>query len=58
MNKHLKQEEVIDILSRKIEIKKKLREARKDKDDVLIDSLSSKLSEIETKLKSTPLSKT
>ena len=48
MNKNLKQEEVIDILSRKIEIKKKLREARKDKDDVLIDSLSSKLSEIET----------
>jgi hypothetical protein len=58
MSKFLNQTDVIDILSRKIEVKTMLRDAKKTKDVCKITSLTTELHDIELKLKSTPLSKT
>jgi len=58
MTKNLKSEEVIDMISKKIALKKELRMAKKDSDDKQISNITKKISKIETKLHSTPLSKT
>ena len=58
MKKNLKSEEVISMISKKISLKKELRTAKKESDDNEIDKITKKISKIETKLHSTPLSKT
>jgi|TARA_X000001036_G_C20076361_1_gene561249 hypothetical protein len=58
MAKNLKSEEVISMISKKISLKKELRTAKKESDDNEIDKITKKISKIETKLHSTPLSKT
>ena len=46
------------MISKKISLKKELRTAKKESDDNEIDKITKKISKIETKLHSTPLSKT
>lgn len=58
MAKNLKSEEVISMISKKISLKKELRTAKKESDDNEINKITKKISKIETKLHSTPLSKT
>tara|TARA_B100001057_G_scaffold476357_1_gene544244 strand:- start:2210 stop:2386 length:177 start_codon:yes stop_codon:yes gene_type:complete len=58
MKKNLKSEEVISMISKKISLKKELRTAKKESDDNEINKITKKISKIETKLHSTPLSKT
>lgn len=58
MTKHLKSNEVISSISEKIELKKQLRLAKKNHDDLQIQKLTHKISKIEHHLQSTPLSKT
>ena len=57
MKKTLKSQDVISTISKKIELKKALRQARSDKDKKEIDKISKKIDKIETKLSSSPLSK-
>jgi len=57
MKKTLKSQDVISSISKKIELKKALRQARSDKDKKEIDKISKKIHKIETKLSSSPLSK-
>ena len=58
MAKNLKSEEVINMISKKITLKKELRAAKKESDTKTISKLSNKIDKIEDKLHSTPLSKT
>ena len=58
MAKNLKSEEVISMISKKISLKKELHTDKKESDDNEIDKITKKISKIETKLHSTPLSKT
>ena len=58
MAKNLKSEEVINMISKKIALKKELRTAKQDSDDIKSKEINKKISKIETKLRSTPLSKT
>jgi len=57
MKKTLKSQDVISSISKKIELKKALRQARSDKDKEEIEKISKKINKIETKLSSSPLSK-
>lgn len=57
MKKTLKSQDVISSISEKIELKKALRQARSDKDKEEIEKISKKINKIETKLSSSPLSK-
>jgi hypothetical protein len=57
MKKTLKSHDVISSISEKIELKKALRQARSDKDKEEIEKISKKINKIETKLSSSPLSK-
>lgn len=58
MAKNLKSEEVINMISKKIALKKELRTAKKESDEKTVIKLSEKIDKIEDKLHSTPLSKT
>ena len=58
MKKNLQSNEVIESISKKIDLKHQLRDAKKSHDDVQIEKLSNKISKIEQKLHSRPLSKT
>ena len=57
MKKTLKSHEVINSISEKIQLKKALRQARSDKDKTEIAKISQKISKIDEKLTSSPLSK-
>jgi hypothetical protein len=57
MKKNLKSQEVLDSLSKKVELKIALRDAKKSNDDKKVESLSKKIGQIESKLSSTPLQK-
>ena len=57
MKKNLKSQEVLDSLSRKVELKIALRDAKKSKDDKKVELISKKIGKIESKLSSTPLQK-
>lgn len=55
--KTLKSQDVIGLLQRKIELKKELRQARKDGDQSIVSEKTSKIKRIEDKLSQSPLSK-
>jgi len=57
MKKNLKSQEVLDSLSRKVELKIALRDAKKSNDDKKVELISKKIGKIESKLSSTPLQK-
>jgi len=57
MCKELKHHVVIDSIQKKIELKRELRAAKKNKDDELINEITSKISKIENKLSSSPIQK-
>jgi hypothetical protein len=57
MKKTLKSHDVINSISEKIELKKALRQARSDKDRKEIDKISKKITKIDQRLSSSPLSK-
>tara|TARA_Y100000992_G_scaffold298576_1_gene263961 strand:- start:619 stop:801 length:183 start_codon:yes stop_codon:yes gene_type:complete len=56
--KTLKSDEVIDIITYKIQLKKSLREAKKQGNLKQADMIQLKLKQVEDKLHSSPLSKT
>ena len=56
--KTLKSDEVIDIITDKIQLKKSLREAKKQGNRKQVDMIPLKLNQVEDKLHSSPLSKT
>ena len=56
--KTLKSDEVIDIITYKIQLKKSLREAKKQGNLKQADIIQLKLKQVEDKLHSSPLSKT
>ena len=56
--KTLKSEEVIDMITYKIQLKKSLREAKNDGNLKQADMIQLKLNQVEDKLHSSPLSKT
>lgn len=58
MAKNLKSEEVINMISKKISLKQELRVAKKESDESKTKEINQKISKIESKLHSTPLSKT
>ena len=58
MGRNLKGNEVIDIITRKVELKKALRNAKLKEDKIQIKLISKKMSELDTDLHSRPLSKT
>jgi len=58
MANYLKCREVIESISTKIELKKALRLAKKNKNQEQVAQISSRLEKIDNKLQSTPLSKT
>ena len=58
MAKQLKSEEVINMISKKISLKQELRVAKKESDESKTKEINQKISKIESKLHSTPLSKT
>lgn len=58
MPNSLKSSEVIDSISKKIELKKALRLAKKNNDLIAINNISQKIEKIDSKLQSSPLSKT
>lgn len=58
MGKTLKSNEVINSLTKKIELKKELRIAKKQDDEVQVKHLQKQIDSIESKLSNTPLSKT
>ena len=55
--KTLKSQDVIGLLQKKIELKKTLRQAKKDGDKVLINKTSNKIVRIEDKLSQSHLQK-
>tara|TARA_B100002019_G_C21054784_1_gene491024 strand:- start:528 stop:701 length:174 start_codon:yes stop_codon:yes gene_type:complete len=55
--KTLKSQDVIGLLQRKIELKKELRQARKDGDQSVVTEKATKIKRIEDKLSQSPLSK-
>tara|TARA_B100000212_G_scaffold313080_1_gene265762 strand:- start:267 stop:443 length:177 start_codon:yes stop_codon:yes gene_type:complete len=57
MAKNLKSQEVIDLIQQKVSLKKELRLARKNKNDIEVQRLSGAISSIEEHLSSTPLQK-
>ena len=57
MKKTLKSHDVINSISEKIELKKALRQARSDKDRKEIDKITKKITKIDQRLSSSPLSK-
>tara|TARA_B100000927_G_C16072031_1_gene311622 strand:+ start:313 stop:492 length:180 start_codon:yes stop_codon:yes gene_type:complete len=57
-NTTLKSNEVIDTITYKIELKKSLREAKKSGNQKQADLIQLKISQLEDKLRSSPLSKT
>tara|TARA_B100001113_G_scaffold351587_1_gene351005 strand:- start:85 stop:261 length:177 start_codon:yes stop_codon:yes gene_type:complete len=57
MKKNLKSREVLDELQRKVELKKELRDAKKQHNEEDIEKLSKKIDKIDSKLSSTPLQK-
>ena len=57
MAKNLKSQEVIDLIEQKVTLKKELRLARKNKNDIEVQRLSGAISSIEEHLSSTPLQK-
>tara|TARA_Y100000996_G_scaffold400776_1_gene371112 strand:+ start:611 stop:787 length:177 start_codon:yes stop_codon:yes gene_type:complete len=57
MAKNLKSQEVIDLIQQKVTLKKELRLARKNKNDIEVQRLSGAISSIEEHLSSTPLQK-
>ena len=58
MAKNIKSEEVINMISKKISLKQELRVAKKESDESKTKEINQKISKIESKLHSTPLSKT
>ena len=58
MAKNLKSNEVLELIQRKVVLKKELRQAKKDKDACEVQRLSVAISSIEAHLHSTPLQKT
>jgi len=58
MSNYLKSREVIESISKKIELKKALRLAKKNNNQEQVAQISSRLEKIDNKLQSTPLSKT
>ena len=58
MAKNLKSEEVINMISKKISLKQELRVAKKESDESKTKEINQKISKIESKLHSAPLSKT
>ena len=57
MTKNLKPDEVIGMIQKKIQLKKDLRELKSNGEDRKAELLSLKISQIEEKLHSRPLSK-
>ena len=55
--KTLKSQDVIGLLQRKIELKKELRQAKKDGDESVVSEKTTKIKRIEDKLSQSPLSK-
>lgn len=55
--KTLKSQDVIGLLQKKIQLKKKLRSAKKDGDQSSVTECATKIKQIETKLSQSPLSK-
>ncbi len=55
--RNLKSTEVIDIISKKVQLKKELRLAKKEKRDRQAEILALKISQLDEKLTSSPLSK-
>lgn len=58
MGRNLKGQEVIDIITHKVELKKKLRKAKLKEDQDQIKKISKKMDKLDTDLHSRPLSKT
>ena len=58
MGRNLKGNEVIDIITRKVELKKALRNAKLKEDNDQIKVISKKMKKLDTDLHSRPLSKT
>ena len=57
MTKNLKPDEVISLITKKVQIKKDLRELRKNKEDRKANILQLKLEQLDNKLHSRPLAK-
>ena len=57
MAKNLKSQEVLDLLQKKVSLKKELRLARKQKDSNEVQRLNGAISSIDEHLSSTPLQK-
>ena len=55
--KTLKTNQVIDIITKKVELKRQLKEIKKNGDDVAINNLTQKISKLDSKLSQSPLSK-
>jgi len=55
--KTLKSNQVIDIITKKVELKRQLKEIKKNGDDVAINNLTKKISKLDSKLSQSPLSK-
>lgn len=55
--KTLKSNQVIDIISKKVELKRQLKEIKKNGDDVAINDITQKISKLDSKLSQSPLSK-
>lgn len=55
--KTLKSNQVIDIISKKVELKRQLKEIKKNGDDVAINDITQKISKLNSKLSQSPLSK-
>lgn len=58
MQRSLRSKEVIDMISKKISLKKRIRAAKEENDLQAVESLNEKLSNVESKLHSRPLQKT
>jgi len=58
MGRNLKGNEVIDLITRKVELKKALRNAKLKEDKDQIRTISKKMAKLDTDLHSRPLSKT
>jgi len=58
MQRSLRSKEVIDMISKKISLKRKIRAAKEVNDLKTVESLNEKLSTVENKLHSRPLQKT
>lgn len=58
MSKNLKANDVIDMISKKVSLKRDLRTAKKSDDEDLVLECQKKIEKIEKKLSSKPLQKT